>query len=646
MQKDLFSADGRPIQIGQELGRGGEGAVFEVPGSPQQVAKLYMKPLDPAKKAKLSFMASCGDPALLSYAAWPQATLHSPRAGQVVGFLMPNKTGHSSIFSFYSPAQRRLDHPDATWLSLLYAARNTAAAFDALHSHGHVIGDVNQGNIMVGPDCKVVLIDCDSFQVNAHGTVYHCEVGTSIFTPPELQSLRSFAGYQRSPNHDNFGLALLVFHLLLGGRHPYAGVPRRRGGDETLEAYIREFRYAYARDAQSRDMGPPPRSIPIHVMSGHLVEMFERAFTEAGPRDQRPKASEWVSALDGLRGHLRRCSTSASHIFPEVSLTCPWCDLEREGVFSFVGATTTEPTAPSGFVVGRTWALIEAVTPPPPVTTPKVATAGIKARPLPPNVPSKGIVTFLQGLAICVALACFFAAPQFWFLAVGVGLFGFGLASSFGDSERSSERRIRELAFSAAKKDHDSLVWRLQDEAGPEGFYAKRAEYTRLRDEYQLLSQTMEQEFQRLRSTAHDRQKRKHLERFLIERAEIPGVGQSRKAALRSFGIETAADVTRDRVRQVYGFGPTLTRAMVSWGARCEQGFRFDPSKTLVEADIYAVRSKYAARSAALEKILGGAPMELEIYRSAAATRAKALLPLVDKAAWTLAQATKDLSLL
>ncbi|MBW6101303.1 hypothetical protein HTY54_20205 [Escherichia coli] len=47
---------------------------------------------------------------------------------------------------------------------------------------------------------------------------------------------------------------------------------------------------------------------------------------------------------------------------------------------------------------------------------------------------------------------------------------------------------------------------------------------------------------------------------FFIDVASIPGVGPARKAALRSFGIETAADVTRRGVKQVKGFGDHLTQ--------------------------------------------------------------------------------------
>ena len=90
---------------------------------------------------------------------------------------------------------------------------NCAAAFDAIHSKSHVIGDVNQGNVLVSQRGTVFLIDCDSFQVSAHGKLFLCEVGVPQFTPPELQG-RNFRGIQRTANHDRFGLALIIFHLL------------------------------------------------------------------------------------------------------------------------------------------------------------------------------------------------------------------------------------------------------------------------------------------------------------------------------------------------------------------------------------------------------------------------------------------------
>lgn len=160
---------------------------------------------------------------------------------------MPKVAGRDPIHMFYSPAHRRQSRPNIAWDFLLYVARNVAAAFETLHTHGHVLGDVNQGNVMVGADSKVILIDCDSYQINASGILHLCEVGVSHFTPPELQGLQSFRGVKRSANHDNFGLALLIFHLLFGGRHPFSGVPQKDAAGEALESDIKAFRYAYGR---------------------------------------------------------------------------------------------------------------------------------------------------------------------------------------------------------------------------------------------------------------------------------------------------------------------------------------------------------------------------------------------------------------
>ncbi len=119
---------------------------------------------------------------------------------------MAKVVNREPIHKLYSPAHRKQDFPKAAWDFLLYVARNTAAAFSTLHAQGHVIGDVNQGNVVVGADSKVTLIDCDSFQIRASNTLHLCEVGVPHFTPPELQGTSSFASTQRTENHDNFGL--------------------------------------------------------------------------------------------------------------------------------------------------------------------------------------------------------------------------------------------------------------------------------------------------------------------------------------------------------------------------------------------------------------------------------------------------------
>jgi DNA-binding helix-hairpin-helix protein with protein kinase domain len=523
MPKTLVTANGTLIQIGRELGKGGEGSVFEVPARAEQVAKLYHRQPDAKKQAKLSFMASTVDQQLLSYVAWPQETLHSARGGPVVGFLMPKVMGRDPVHMVYSPAHRRQERPKAAWNFLLFVARNTAAAFSALHSHGHVLGDVNQGNVLVGSDSKVVLIDSDSFQVNAHGIVHLCEVGVSHFTPPELQGLSSFDGLTRTANHDNFGLALLIFHLLFGGRHPYSGVPLRSGVGDTLESDIKAHRYAYARDSQSRGIGPPPRSIPLSIVPVAMETMFHHAFTENGAAGSRPTSEQWVTALDAVRGRLKPCGASSMHLYPDHLATCPWCALEQQGAIYFIDLGVTYTGTTSGFVLAQAWALIESVQAPPPVSVPSVDVSGLSAEPLPSNIPGEGTITFYRLLVVGIVVAVAVAAPKAWFLWLIAGFFGWTMSGSAGASERTAERNRRKAIQQSAKQEYDHLIEQAKKEVGPEGFLAKRSDLVKLRDEYQSLHQIEKQELDKLHSTAQERQKQKFLDGCYIDSANITG---------------------------------------------------------------------------------------------------------------------------
>ena len=186
----FYDHSGRVIATGAVLGQGGEGAVYEIAGNPREVAKLYSKPVSAEKQRKLSAMVSCCVPDLLKYAAWPTNTLHRSRGGEVIGITMPRINGAKEIHQLYSPAQRRSTFPRADWHFLLRTARNCAAAFHILHARGFVVGDVNHGNVLVTTKAVANFIDCDSFQFQANGQLFRCEVGVPFFTPPELQKVK------------------------------------------------------------------------------------------------------------------------------------------------------------------------------------------------------------------------------------------------------------------------------------------------------------------------------------------------------------------------------------------------------------------------------------------------------------------------
>ena len=648
MTRSLYTSKGASIVIGTELGKGAEGSIFDVLALPSQAAKIYHtnKLPDTKKQQKLSFMPSKADPQLLNYVAWPQETLHTSRGGPIVGYLMPKAINRKPLHTLYSPAQRKQGYPAAAWDFLLYVARNVAASVETVHSHGYVIGDINENSFMVGQDSKVTLIDSDSFQINAQGTIHLCEVGTPIFTPPEMQILPSFAGFTRSVNHDNFGLALLIFHLLMGGRHPYSGVPLRNGVGDSLLTDIKHFRYAYARDNQLRGFNPPPLSTPVSILPDSLESMFHLAFTEKGASGIRPSAKQWVTALDSVRSRLKGCGASSMHVYPNHLTACPWCTLEKQGFTYFVSLIEPFKQTASNFNISRIWTSIQEISPPPAPHITIATNFTVTAQPLPAGVPGEVTTNVYRTIAVAIGLFIAMAESKTFFWGILISVIGWFVASNIGAKERTAEKSRRSATLQSATTEYNTLVERIQREVGPQAFLAKRTVLEKLRNEHQGLPEAERLALLQLDSTARERQKQKFLNTCFIENATISGVGPARKAALRSFGIETAADISRNKVMQIQGFGESLTRAMTDWRASCERRFVFNAATAVTDADRQAVRSSIAARRNSIEAALNNGPSELQnLVRHAAMQRPK-LSPLLDDAARKLAQAEKDLSVL
>ena len=69
LPSQVFDAKGNPIKLGRQLGRGGEGAVFDAPSEPDYVAKIYHAAVPSDKAEKIQGMASHFSTKLLEFAA-------------------------------------------------------------------------------------------------------------------------------------------------------------------------------------------------------------------------------------------------------------------------------------------------------------------------------------------------------------------------------------------------------------------------------------------------------------------------------------------------------------------------------------------------------------------------------------------------
>ena len=592
---DVVDSNGRALKLGAVIGQGGEAAVYDVTSLPGIVAKIYHKPIDADRAAKIRVMPSIANDGLSKLTSWPRDLLAN-RQGQPVGLLIPKVPGKDA-HHLCSPKSRANEFPGTDWRFLIRTATNIARAFAVVHDAGCVIGDVNYGGVLIAPDATVKLIDCDSFQVTIRGKRYPCTVGTATFSPPELQG-KHFASVVRTVNHDNFGLAVIAFLMLFNGRHPFAG--RFMGaGDMPIEKAIEEVRFAFGSRHQSVQMMRPPATPELSAVGADVMLLFERAFARESLPGGRPTARDWVSGLTAMEKDVKQCSANPSH-WHHKSTACPWCPIEN-ATGSVLFSVSVRPTAMfSTFDLAGIWKQIEAVAHPgaaPVVAGGKLPAGGSGQS----GLSFKKMLPWVVGLGFVIAGIKGGGGLMFLFAAISV----FGLSAMLApDKEKlkaAQERdRLARVAWDSAFKDWDA-------QAGPRTFDAKLTELASAKRQLEALPARRLDRLEQLRRNQRQLQLDRFLDLFEIEKAKIEGIGRGRTQMLESFGIETAADIKRAAIQAVPGFGPKMQQRLLAWRASVEAKFRFDANKGVDPRDTAKVEADILIEKKGLEgKLLQG----------------------------------------
>ncbi len=615
------------IRLGQELGRGGEGAVFSVESHRDWAAKIYSVPPDSKKTQKLSAMAQAATPALLGVAAWPLDLLKD-RKGAVRGFVMPRIIARRGIHELYSPKSRSEAFPEADFRFLVHVGANIARAFGMVHEQGHVLGDVNHGNLLVGPNGTVTLIDCDSFQIGTGAQVFTCDVGVQLFTAPELQD-QTFRGLVRTANHDRFGLAVLLFHLLYMGRHPFAG--RYSGpGDMPIEKAISEYRFAYGPDRSANGMERPPGTVPLESMGVSVSQHFVRAFGRSGSNGERPDAAAWIHALEELKTSLRVCSTA---VWQGELRACPWCAVEAQTGVRLFGQRIVAGGPTGAIDLATLWSAIVAV--PDPGSDPALPSERSWHPPAGVKLPSRA----LKYLRMALSLGLVFAGLVACNAVSGTGSTWWTLVSyvfAFTVWPRGSpeKRAEAERALSTAKAEWEGALRRWRQEASRNVFAERLKSLDKVRAGLADLPNERRRRLAKLEGEREERQRQRYLDRFRIDRVKIRGIGPGRTSMLASYGIETAADIDGPRILTIPGFGQALTFELVHWRWERERNFRFNPNESVDRRDIDAIDRDLELRRQGLLSDLRQGPDALRRIGQEISAAQPRLAPVLEKA-WT-----------
>jgi DNA-binding helix-hairpin-helix protein with protein kinase domain/Flp pilus assembly protein TadD len=639
-RSQLFNSLGTPVVLTDKLAPdGGEGAIFSVLNKPGLAAKIYHRSVSPEKAAKLRLMINLRTEELLKIAAWPIDTLHDRPAGPIVGFVMPKVNNHKVVHELYSIKSRLIEFPEARWSFLIHAASNITRAVGTVHKHNHVIGDINHGSMGISKGGTVILFDCDSFQITTNTHQYLCEVGVDTHTPPELQAA-SFRGVVRSTDHDAFGLAVLIFQLLFLGRHPFSGQFLASTEQPPIGKLIADYRFAYGPTAASRQMQQPPGTLDLQAVSPNVAHLFERAFSRTKPR---PTPNEWITSLEHLAVSLSQCNTNTSHQFYKGLTACPWCRIEALSgvvIFAYVGV----PAQADGFHLANVWTLIGALPSPGPLPPlPNRKDFHLTRSPIASKIKRQEFLrsilissSFVVVAAIAIALPMS-ASAMVWIIVIACAV-SLAIANKTHRKDQGKLEAQRDLAehhWRAARQ-------RWNEQASAAQFENKRRELENQRQEYEGLANGRQQKLQALQRNIRQRQLHNFLDRHLISRAGINGIGPGRQATLRSYGIETAADIDWRTVGKVPGFGPVYTSKLLAWRGSIEQRFVFNPNVGVDPADRKAVEVEIATARARLERALQHGSLQLRQINQQILNARSTMRPVIEETLKAAAQAELD----
>jgi hypothetical protein len=326
----LWLRNGTKLNLNGKIAAGGEGRIFSLGDDPSKAAKVYYK-IDPGKALKLEAMLKAvpDDPSVEKRGqvslCWPQDLVVSAQ-GETVGFLMPllDTTTHHAVALLWNPEDRAEIAPGFTWKHLCVAASNICSLVELIHGKNHVIGDLNEENILINGRAVATVVDCDSMQIRdpESGKVFRSTVTREAYISPGLLG-KSMSEIDRTIQDDYWALGVLIFQMLMEGQHPTNGI----GYPEERDERIRRGLFPLLGEP---GFAPPKYTPPIEILPESIRQLFIRCFRDGhGNVKARPSAFEWRCELQMLAGALNQCTNADLHWYPAHLTTCPWCEQKQ-----------------------------------------------------------------------------------------------------------------------------------------------------------------------------------------------------------------------------------------------------------------------------------------------------------------------------
>lgn len=345
--KKYFLEDGSKILIddSKPLGSGGEGSVYKLAKNQNILVKIYtdralerMPDIEDKIKAMVNQKPGLLDYNGLTIIAWPSYVVYD-EFHRFVGYVMRRVQAKNQLSHVITPGLQKAKFPNITYYDRVVIAINLAKVMGFLHQNNTVIGDINTSDFFVYPGFEIGVVDTDSFQITSSNRLFHCKVFTPDYTPPEVidQKKKSSMEVKRIPNHDNYGLAILIFQILMMGVHPFsARIKSTMGFDGNAINYNMEHEI-FPYNTLNGNIIPPKNAFPFSLLPKYIQELFNRAFAKHALSDNdRPTTEEWVEKLKLLKESLKKCRKDKTHFYPNHFQKCPICAREQTKDYDYL----------------------------------------------------------------------------------------------------------------------------------------------------------------------------------------------------------------------------------------------------------------------------------------------------------------------
>ncbi len=400
----------------------------------------------------------------------------------------------------------------------------------------------------------------------------------------------------------------MAFQLLFLSWHPFWGRPvtKQTLKLKGIEESIKGHRFAFGIDSETRGWLPPQDIPKLEEVSYPVQELFRRAFLQVV---NRPTAMEWIDGLEHLENNLKKCEENNGHFYPNSISKCPWCRIEEESNFQVIHF---DPISfDTNFNLDAVWREICSVNlPSEQIALPEKlyyelqGTEKLKAQINRYIVMKIGLCTAIFiihfGLLFLIAKAeigCAVVLTLVLSFITGSIIFAILDSSNLFPKALSDEKKKLQQQNKQLLEDYERLNTK-------QSFNIKFRELENKKNDYDNLGTFRAVRLQELEKQARERQELEFLSKFRISNASILLIGYSRTLTLRSFGIETAADLTLRKIYDVPGFGFSLAYNLMDWKKSKQNQFVFNPNQAITEADKIAVEREVYRRKVSLEREL------------------------------------------